>query len=283
MRKESQQSDRTSDGAASHQQHGDNSAGSSKDVVIAQNQWVVHTVEINALMVQEQISYGVVDGFEDALDEMFFQHVSGISGMDNRSGWKTWISGWVADNALITEGEIEKEALIGHDLNRIAPKGFLKIPMARKALIKELMGLTRPGRNGNAAMEIVSGNDKVYRTLRRNPPMVAMRKKTPNTFKARLASRGDLASEDDVAFASAPTANRVSTRTVICVARLFNFRIGNVDATQAFLQSDTVAFLDRKAISSPGFIKLPKSNRKWENGKYRNLIETDFKILGWGE
>lgn len=53
--------------------------------------------------------------------------------------------------------------------------------------------------------------------------------------------------------------------------------------TQAFLQSDTVAFPDRQVISVPGFIKLPKANRIWENGKYRNLTESDFKVLDWEE
>ena len=235
-----------------------------------------------ATMVQEQISYGAIDGFEDALDEMAFQHVSGIPGNDSRSEWETWISGRVADNALITEDEIEKEAPIGHDLDRINPNGFLKIPSTREALVKELIGLTRPGRDGNYAMEIVSGNDKKYQTHRWNFSMVVT-KKTPNTFKARLVSRGDLVSEDDVAFASAPTENRVSTRTVICVSILFDMRIENVDVTQAFPQSDTVAFPDRQIISVPGYIKLPKSNRIWENAKYRNLNGSDFRILNWEE
>ena len=102
----------------------DKSAGSSNDAILVQ-----YHSKTGASKAQDQLSYGVVDGFEDAIDEMTFQHVASIAGVGNRSEWKTWISGQITDNALMTEGEVEKEALIGHDLNRITPKGFFENPI----------------------------------------------------------------------------------------------------------------------------------------------------------
>ena len=265
----------------------DTSAGSPNDLLmttkngIVQNRHGENSTNTHATVIQAQLSYGVVGGFGDAVGEMTFQHVSGIARVDNRCEWKTWISGRVTDNALMAENEVERDALIGHDSDRIAQTGFLKIPLARNALIKELVWLTRPGRDGAAAMEIVPGYDKQYQSLRRNFPIVVIREKTPNAFKARLVSRGDLVSEDDVA--CDPTPNSVIIRTVICASLLFNLRIGNVDVAQAFPQSDTVAFPDRQIISVPCYIKLPKSNAIWGNAKYRNLNETDFIILDWEE
>ena len=89
----------------------------------------------------------------------------------------------------MTEQEIEAQALIGHDLNRITPRAFLRIDSARKALLKEVLGLTRPNNRGMSALQIINGMDRKYRGLTRNHSMVAMRQK-PTTFKARLVSRG---------------------------------------------------------------------------------------------
>ena len=96
--------------------------------------------------------------------------------------------------------------------------------------------------------------------------MVVMRKKTPAIYKARLVSRGDSISEEDMAFASSPNADRVIIRTVICAARLFDLRIGNADVTQAFPQSDTVAFAGRQIICIPAHIVMTIGSKILENG-----------------
>ena len=150
-------------------------------------------------------------------------------------------------------------------------------------MVEELLGLTQIDSSGQAAMEIVNGYDAKYKHLEGNFSMVVTRKKTPTLFKARLVSRCDLASEDDLAFASAPTANRVSIRTAICISLMFGLRIGNVDVTQAFLQSGTVAFRDRQVICVPGYVELPDGNRVMEGGKSRSLMTSDFKVLTWEE
>ena len=83
-------------------------------------------------------------------------------------------------------------------------------------------------------------------------------------------------SDGDVACASAPTANRISIRTIICLVLMFRMRIGNVDFAQAFLQSDAVAFADRQIICAPGYVVLPLSNMIMGNGNRGHLAESYF-------
>ena len=52
--------------------------------------------------------------------------------------------------------------------------------------------------------------------------------------------------------------------------------------SQAFLQSDTVAFPDRQLICVPGYIKLPKPESLLnEKGKVRIPTEEDFYVTNW--
>ena len=137
------------------------------------------------------------------------------------------VSGKILDNEL----ENEQVALEGHDLNRITPKGFLRLDKARRALVKELIGLTTPSNTGMPAMSIVYGYSAQFRQLQKAHSMVAMRKKTVYLYKARLVSRGDMVSGDQVAFSSAPTTGRGIMRTVVCVCQLSNLTMGSIDVT----------------------------------------------------
>ena len=87
--------------------------------------------------------------------------------------------------------------------------------------------------------------------------MIVMRKRTPLIFKARLAARGDMVSESDVAFASAQTTCRMSVTAVITVAKSSDLAVGSLDAAQAFLQSDTLNFADKQIAQVPGYIVMP--------------------------
>ena len=114
-----QQIDGVTNGVVNGRDTVDTSAGSPTDLLVTNNVGIVqnrngwNSMDTHAIAIQEQVSYGVVDGFEDAVDEMALRHVAGISRIGNRSAWKTWISGRGADNALITDDEIERDALIG--------------------------------------------------------------------------------------------------------------------------------------------------------------------------
>ena len=198
--------------------------------------------------VQTLKQHVVVNGFDDVVGELMRQQIATLGCVQSKREWGSFRDDSSVDYIQVGQEETEEEALLGHDLSRITPKGFLKVEAARKALVGELTGLAKPGKDGHPAMETVNGYGPQYRMLKKNYYMAVMRKKTPTTFKARLVSRGDLISQDDVAFSSAPTSNRISIRMIICVATMFRIRIGNVDVTQAFLQSDTVACEDRQVV-----------------------------------
>ena len=129
---------------------------------------------------------------DDFLDEMSNRSTAQFGRIGNKCDWEV-------SYAVCDEGS-EADALAGHDLNRITPKGFLKSDAARQAIIKELIGLTRPNSGGMPALEVVNGYEPRYQKLPRNRSAIVMRKNTPVTFKARLVSRGDLISTDEVAF-----------------------------------------------------------------------------------
>ena len=42
-------------------------------------------------------------------------------------------------------------------------------------------------------------------------------------------------------------------------------KIGNVDVKQAFSQEDTVAFIERRGVSAPGYIVLPPASELRED------------------
>ena len=86
-----------------------------------------------------------------------------------------------------------------------------------------------------------------------------------------------------MAFSSDPTANRISIRMIIFAATMFRLRIGNADVTQAFLQSDTVAFEDRQVVCLPGYVIVPGRNHVVEKVRRRNLVESDFRVMDWDE
>ena len=236
-------------------------------------------VEVNTMM-----NHMVSNSWDDVMGECKRHLFASLGNPDNRCDWRYWGGKTHGTHTVLNEGECEmdaeQEALIGHDLNRTTPKEFLQIPDSRRALVKEWLRLTKPGRSGHASMGLPNGYASKYKGLTGNFPTAAMRTKTPKTFNARLVPRGDLVSEGDVAFASAPTANRGSIRTVICLAPMFKFRIGNFDVAQAFLQSDSVAFGDKQIICASGYVVLPLANELIGNGKKRHMGEDYFRILG---
>ena len=138
---------------------------------------------------------------------------------ENLCGWRIRSTGLAAKGRKLTPEEIEQQALTGRGSDRITRQGFLEINSARKAPSDELPAHAIPGSNGVEAMEIPDGDDPKYRLVKRNRSTVVMRK-TTTTYKARRVSRGGGISEDEVAFAPAPIANRGSIRTSIAVSPL---------------------------------------------------------------
>ena len=127
-------------------------------------------VEVQALM-----QHVVVNGFDDVVDELTHQQMATIGCAQCKCEWRRLGDDSKVEYIQVGKNETEEEALLGHDLNRITPKGFLKVEAARKALVKELMGLTKPGEDGHPAMEIVNGYDPQYRQLKKNYSTAAMR------------------------------------------------------------------------------------------------------------
>ena len=126
--------------------------------------------------------YLAVNSFDDVLDEWSNQQVASLGYLGNQCEWRVWGANEIThsinvSNAKPLEDVLGDEALAGHDLNRITPKWFLKVKAARDALVRELVGLTKPGKDGFPAMEIANGYDAKYKGLKKNYPMVVMRKK----------------------------------------------------------------------------------------------------------
>ena len=140
------------------------------------------------------------------------------------------------ENEEIDE-DMERSALSGADMNRITPKYFPKCPRALKAIQKELAGLLRV-HNGQAALELTTNQDGRWQTNRRIHSMIVTKRKSTMEFKARLVLRGDTISEQDTAFASAPTACRGSISMLLTWAVIFRLSAYMVDISQAFLQAD---------------------------------------------
>ena len=85
--------------------------------------------------------------------------------------WKCWTTDTECGEGLHDKcSTLEKEALSGHDLNRIAPRGFLQVPACRGAIIKELVGLTRVTSQGLPSMTMADGSEYQYRSLRESIP-----------------------------------------------------------------------------------------------------------------
>ena len=232
------------------------------------------------------VSEMVKGGFHDVVDEIWNIDRSQLGETSNRSEWSCWASSNVPLAKEDCDEDLSEEmsALKGHDLNRITPKGFLRITAAKKELAKEIVGMTTPNSMGLASMEVVNGYGQPFALLKKAYSIVVMRKQTANTYKARLVSRGDLVSGSEVQFSSAPTSDRCGIRSVVCVARMFKLQVGRVDVAPSFLQADTVAFEDRRIISLPGFIRVPPREKlRDREGKFRGSKEEEVDILDCGQ
>ena len=162
----------------------------------------------------------------------------------------------VMESESVDEREEETKALSGADMNRITPKYFLRCPRALCAIQKELAGLMRI-HNGQAALELTEDTEIKWKKNRRVFSMIVMKRKSASEFKARLVLRGDTISEEDSAFASAPTACRGSVPMLLTWAVTFRLSVFMVDISQAFLQADELSPTDKIVTTVPPYIKLP--------------------------
>ena len=99
-----------------------------------------------------------------------------------------------------------------------------------------------------------------------------------------LVSRGDLVSQPEIAFASAPTACRGGIKTAICDALMYKVQIGNVDVVKAFSHADAASLQALQIVSAPGFVVLRKPERvSSSGGEIRAASDEDFKVTTWAE
>ena len=64
-------------------------------------------------------------------------------------------------HAITEEGE---QTILQHDISRLPPRVFRKIPAAIMALKKEIHDLLKEDSTGNAALKEVDLNDQAYKT-----------------------------------------------------------------------------------------------------------------------
>ena len=178
----------------------------------------------------------------------------------------------------------EMEILSGADINRITPRFFLKCPRALDSIKKELLGLLKV-HNGQAALELITNHDDRWKRNRRIHSLIITKRKTTSEFKARLVLRGDTVSEQDTAFASAPTACRGSVHTLLMLNVTFNLAVYMVDISQAFLQADEMAASDKLITSVPPYVILPDPKKlpRCKDSGMPLVGENDIKILSFDE
>ena len=178
----------------------------------------------------------------------------------------------------------EVDALSGADMNRITPRYFLKCPRALSAIKKELMGLLKI-HNGQAALELTSDRDMRWKKNRRIYSMIVMKRKSTAEFKARLVLRGDTISEQDTAFASAPTACRGSVHMLLTLNMLFGLSIFMVDISQAFLQADELSREDKLITTVPPYVLLPNPDvlPRCPDSGMPIVSESDLKVMSYEE
>ena len=137
---------------------------------------------------------------------------------------------------------------------------------------------------GMAALEVVGGYGQQVRPLQKAYSMDVMRKKTPNTYGARLGARGDLARESEAHSSSAPTSNRRIIRAVVCVAEMFTPQLGTSDVTQSYPKAYTAAFGGRGIIFIPARIRIPPQEKlRDKEGKTRGVKEEEVDIADCGK
>ena len=136
--------------------------------------------------------------------------------------------------------EEEQIILESQDPSRIAPKSFLKIPNALRAIVLEMNTVTAKDARGIPNLLAVNLKDDRYKSLPRVFCTVVVKKKTPLVYKARLCARGDMLDNFTTEDVSAPTTARASPRLLISLALLWGLRLGLLDVSSAFTQSDYV-------------------------------------------
>ena len=220
------------------------------------------------------------------LHDFVFERASGkwikAASTQNDNAFEEPILALEQDDQLNDQDELS--ALSGADMNRIAPRYFLKCPRALAAVQKELAGLLKV-HNGQAALELTSERDPRWRKNRRVHSMIVTKRKSTSEFKARLVLRGDTISEQDTAFASAPTACRGSVPMLLTWAVVFELAVYMVDISQAFLQADELAVAGKMITTVPPFVILPDVNAmpKCPESGMPLVNEKDIKVLSFDE
>ena len=163
------------------------------------------------------------------------------------------------------------------DPSRLPPKTYLANKTRIEAIIVEVSGLLAVDFSGSDPPIVVNRNDELYRGKVIVKSSLVARWKNRTRAKASLCIRGDVMPIRDQL--SAPTPCRSAIKTFIFIDRTCNFRIGQVDISQAFLQSDLMHGRDQILVEPPDCIILPwQKNRALEDPKAENV--PTFRILG---
>ena len=95
--------------------------------------------------------------------------------------------------------------------------------------------------------------------------------------------RGDTVSEEEVSFASAPTAFRGSVQMILTTTAVFHLSLFVLDVSQEFLQSDELCEADKYVTSVPPFVSLPHPNDvpRCSTTGFPLVSEADIKVLDW--
>ena len=141
------------------------------------------------------------------------------------------------------------------DPSRLPPKLYLADKMCVDAIVSEISGLLAVDSSGTAPLIVVDRTEAQYRGKVVVKSTLVVRWKNPTRAKARLCIRGDMLPIRDQM--SAPTPCRSAIKTFIFVARACNFKIGQVDISQAFLQADVMNLRDQILVEPPDCIILP--------------------------
>ena len=121
---------------------------------------------------------------------------------------------------------------------------------------------------------------------------MVIKMKTSLAYKSRLCARGDLLKPEVPMEFSAPTVSRCAPKLILSVAAATHYRVGVVDISPAFTQSELVKPAEGIIIRVPPYVTLPwrgkvDTHRKdGENGKLglltlRPLYGTSCAPLRW--
>ena len=190
---------------------------------------------------------------ECKFDWWFQESVHGVVANSEENNIESWFAG--SERSLLNNIFSASCPEEDFDPSRLPPKIYLADKTCVEAIIAEISGLLAVDSSGSAPLIVVDRTAEPYRNKVLVKSTLVVRWKNPTRAKARLCIRGDMMPVRDQL--SAPTPCRSAVKTFIFIARACNFRIGQVDISQAFLQADLMHERDQILVEPPDCISLP--------------------------